>query len=107
MAVDLKSDNDRLVNTDDSRYTMLASYEAMKAIDKAIKDQLKNMDHIKSVTVEDDKVIKEEFHGDLRELSPDTEEEQYEALMNTFLNRKDRRKLSRYKGFKTFSDRFK
>jgi len=33
--------------------------------------------------------------------------EGYIGLMNTFLNRKDRRKLSRYKGFKSFSDRFK
>lgn len=31
--------------------------------------------------------------------------ESYIGLMNTFLNRKDRRKLSRHKGFKTFSDR--
>lgn len=31
--------------------------------------------------------------------------ENYIELMNTFLNRRERRKLSRYKGFKSFSDR--
>ena len=31
--------------------------------------------------------------------------ENYIGLMNTFLNRRERRKLSRYKGFKSFSDR--
>ena len=31
--------------------------------------------------------------------------ENYIGLMDTFLNRRDKRKLSRYKGFKSFSDR--
>lgn len=31
--------------------------------------------------------------------------ESYIQLMDTFLNRRDKRKLSRYKGFKSFSDR--
>lgn len=31
--------------------------------------------------------------------------ENYIQLMDTFLNRKQKRKLSRYKGFKSFTDR--
>jgi len=47
-------------------------------------------------------------YGDLTQFKEYNESmESYIGLMNTFLNRRDRRKLSRYKGFKAFSDRFK
>lgn len=101
----MNNKNKPSVNTDEFSYTVPMGAEDMKTFDNAIKDHLSTMEHIKSVTIEDDEVIKQEFHGDLGELSPDTEEQQYETLMNTFLSRKDKRKLSRYKGFKSFSDR--
>lgn len=86
-------------------YNMPMGKESMELWNDAIKQELESFESIKSVTVEDDQIIKEEFHGDLAELSPDSKEDQYETLMNTFINRKDRRKLKRYKKHKSFTDR--
>lgn len=66
---------------------------------------LENTELIKTVQVEDDVVVNETYHGDMKELSPMSKEEQYEALMNIFLNRKDKRKLNRDKGKLSFTDR--
>lgn len=73
--------------------------------DNDIKKHLETFESIKSVTVDNDNIVKEEFHGDLGELSPMSKEEQYESLMNIFLSRKDKRKLNKYKGKKTFTDK--
>lgn len=74
--------------------------------DNAIKEYINNnFNKIKSVDIEDNKIIKEDFFGDIMDPINVKEKDQYVQLMNTFLTRKDKRKLSRYKGFKSFSDR--
>lgn len=55
------------------------------------------------ITNQEDEVV---YNGDIREFKQYNDSmESYINLMNTFLNRKQKRKLSRYKGFKSFTDR--
>lgn len=82
-----------------------ASENTIKAFDDAIRSEIDKMELVKTVQVEDDVVVNETYHGDMKELSPMSKEEQYEALMNIFLNRKDKRKLNRAKGKLSFTDR--
>lgn len=81
------------------------SENTIKAVDDAIRSEIDKMELVKTVQVEDDIVVNETYHGDMKELSPMSKEEQYEALMNIFLNRKDKRKLNRAKGKLSFTDR--
>jgi len=72
---------------------------------KIEKDWYKNFDLVKDIKIEDDEVVDTQFYGDIMDDINIKEQEQYVQLMNTFLNRADKRKLKRYKGFKSFTDR--
>lgn len=75
-------------------------------IDNTLQEYINNnFEKIKSVEVTDNEITKEEFFGDIMDPINTKERDQYVQLMNTFLSRKDKRKLSRYKGFKSFTDR--
>lgn len=65
----------------------------------------KDLELIKDIKVDNDEVVDVQFYGDIMDDINIQEQEQYMQLMNTFLNRADRRKLKRYKGFKSFTDR--
>lgn len=78
---------------------------AQKAIDEAIKKELESFD-----VVEDRNKITGIGNQELLDQYNPWKEynnsmESYVQLMDTFLNRRDKRKLSRYKGFKSFTDR--
>lgn len=73
---------------------------------------LENLELIKTVEVENDEVISQSFtksndtfEGDILPPVEMSKEEQYQALMNMFLNRQQKRKLNRYKGKQSFTDR--
>lgn len=68
---------------------------------------IEDFELIKSIKIDDEsnEVLDTKFYGDILDPININEQDQYKQLMDTFLSRKDKRKLSRYKGFKSFSDR--
>lgn len=65
----------------------------------------KDLELIKDIKVDNNEVVDVQFYGNIMDDINIQEQEQYMQLMNTFLTRADRRKLKRYKGFKSFTDR--
>lgn len=63
-----------------------------------------SLELVKDIKVDNDEVIDTQFYGDIMDDINIQEQEQYVQLMNTFLTRADKRKLKRYKGFKSFTD---
>lgn len=66
---------------------------------------MKDLELIKDIKVDNDEIVDTQFYGDIMDDINIQEQEQYVQLLNTFLNRRDKRKLKRYKGFKSFTDR--
>lgn len=81
------------------------NYKYKAPDNKSISKQIESFEKIKSVQIENDEIVDTQFYGDILDPININEREQYTQLMNTFLNRKQKRKLSRYKGFKSFTDR--
>lgn len=71
----------------------------------AVLKENNSLELIKDIKVENDEVVDTSFYGDIMDDINIKEQEQYVQLLNTFLNRRDKRKLKKYKGFKSFTDR--
>lgn len=104
-----------LKQINNNTYTMTLGDKAYQDYEKALikeTDQFPallkengSLELVKDIKVDNDEIVDTQFYGDIMDDININEQEQYVQLMNTFLTRADKRKLKRYKGFKSFTDR--